>query len=118
VDDHLPVELIWGNARPPRGLRTYDITLSPDELDVVAGLPVTSPRRTAFDIGCRKPMGLAIAHLDAPRLDRWQYTKDIRRSEELAQLGWIVIRVVASDRPDDIVRRVRDALAYRAAKLH
>ncbi|WP_424071309.1 hypothetical protein [Mycobacterium sp.] len=32
---------------------------------VAAGLPVTSPRRTAFDIGCRKPMGLAIAHLDA-----------------------------------------------------
>ncbi len=51
------------------------------------------------------------------RLDRWQYIKDIRRSEELARLGWIVIRVVASDRPDDIVRRVRDALAYRASRL-
>ena len=210
VDEHLPVELIWSNARPPRGLRTYDMTLCPDELHVVAGLPVTTPGRTAFDIGCRKPMGLAIAHLDAlmratglevnevseiaaqhrgarglrkleavlecvdagsqspketwlrlllvkaglprpttqipvmaadgtqvyyldmgwqdlmvaveydgehHRLDRWQYTKDIRRSEELARLGWIVIRVVASDRPDDIVRRVRDALAYRASRL-
>jgi len=206
VDEHLPIELIWSNARSPRGLRTYDMALVPDELDWVAGLPVTTPGRTAFDIGCRKPMGIAIAHLDAlmratglevdeiseiatrhrgarglrklkaalecvdagsqspketwlrlllvraglprpatqirviaaagnqvyyldmgwpdlmvaveydgehHRTDRWQYTKDIRRSEELARLGWIVVRVVASDRADDIVRRVRDAVARR-----
>jgi len=65
VDEHLPIELIWSNARSPRGLRTYDMALVPDELDWVAGLPVTTPGRTAFDIGCRKPMGIAIAHLDA-----------------------------------------------------
>ena len=29
VDEHLPIELIWSNARPPRGLRTYDMTLAP-----------------------------------------------------------------------------------------
>jgi very-short-patch-repair endonuclease len=47
------------------------------------------------------------------RLDRWQYTKDIRRSEALERVGWIVIRVTASDRPADIIARVRDALAFR-----
>ena len=31
VDDHLPVELIWSNLRPPRGIRTYDMRLDPDE---------------------------------------------------------------------------------------
>lgn len=210
VDERLPVELVWPNTRPPRGLRTYDYSLLPNEARVVAGVPVTTPERTAFDIGRRGPMGMAIAHLDAlmratgtkveevlavadqhhrarglrqleaaleladpgsqspketwlrllliraglprpttqipvmaggaaqmyyldmgweelmvaveydgeqHRLDRWQYTKDIRRSEALDRLGWIVIRVTGSDRPPDIIRRVRDALEYRASTL-
>jgi hypothetical protein len=65
VDDHLPVELIWSNARPPRGVRTHDIRLPPNEYGIIAGLPVTTPQRSAFDIGRRKPIGTAIAHLDA-----------------------------------------------------
>lgn len=48
------------------------------------------------------------------RSDRWQYTWDIRRAEMLGRLGWIVIRVVAGDRPADIIRRVRAARARRA----
>src|SRR5262245_11475436 len=54
VDDDLPVELVWSNARPPRGLRTYDFELLADEIRVVAGVPVTTPERTAFDVGRRK----------------------------------------------------------------
>ncbi|MEE6137413.1 DUF559 domain-containing protein [Mycobacterium sp. 050128] len=208
VDEHLPIELIWSNARPPRGVRTYDMRLREEEVRVVAGIPVTTPERTAFDIGRRTATGMSIAYLDAlmratgtqvnevlqiadqhrgardlrrlqpvlelvdpgsqspketwlrllliraglprpatqipvlvaaksgtqvyyldmgweevmvaveydgeqHRLDRWQYTKDIRRSEALERLGWIVIRVTASDRPTDIIGRVRDALAFR-----
>lgn len=51
------------------------------------------------------------------RVNNWQYRKDIRRSEAIRRLGWIVIRVVAADRPSDIVGRTREALAYRASKL-
>ena len=51
------------------------------------------------------------------RLDRWQYTKDIRRREALDRLGWIIIRVVAADRPADIIARVRDPLDFRASSL-
>jgi very-short-patch-repair endonuclease len=51
------------------------------------------------------------------RVDRWQYTKDIRRSEALERLGWLIVRVVATDRPADIIRRVRDALEFRASSL-
>ncbi|WIM86285.1 DUF559 domain-containing protein [Candidatus Mycobacterium wuenschmannii] len=47
------------------------------------------------------------------RRDRRQYTWDVRRSEMLERLGWIVIRVVAGDRPNDIVRRVRAARTSR-----
>ncbi|WP_082975602.1 hypothetical protein [Mycobacterium sp. 1245805.9] len=204
VDDDLPIELVWSNARPPRGLRTYDFDLLPDEIQVVAGIPVTAPERTAFDIGRRKNMAAAVAHLDAlmratgtksnevlqiaeqhrgarglrqletaldlvdpgsqspketwlrllliraglprpttqipvlvegqtyyldmgwedlmvaaeydgeqHRLDPWQYAWDIRRSEALARLGWIVIRAIASDRPGAIIARVRDGLSFR-----
>lgn len=210
VDIHLPVELIWSNARPPRGLRTYDIRLGAEEFQLVAGVPVTTPERTAYDLGRRGPVGQAVAHLDAlsqatgvkvdaiaelaerhrgarglrqleksleltdpgaqspketwlrlwliraglprpttqipvtspdggrtyyldmgwedvmvaieydgeqHRVDRWQYRKDVRRGEELERLGWIVIRVVAGDRPDDFLRRVRQALDARRASL-
>jgi hypothetical protein len=211
VDDLLPIELIWSNLRPPSGIRTYDMTLDYGESCQIAGLVVTTPERTAFDIGCRgKALGPAVAQLDAlaratgvkvpdiaeladrhrgsrglrqletalemidpgaqspqetrlrllligvglprpttqipvvtadggrtyyldmgwpeymvaveydgeqHRVDRWQYIKDIRRLEELERLGWIVIRVVAGDRPADIVRRVGDALASRASRL-
>ncbi|WP_019305649.1 endonuclease domain-containing protein, partial [Mycobacterium avium] len=48
---------------------------------------------------------------DHHRTDRRQYVKDIRRLEMLEQLGWVIVRVVAEDRPADIVRRVRAALA-------
>jgi hypothetical protein len=209
VDEGSPIELIWSNARSPRGLRTYDMTLRPEEF-LLASPPVTTPQRTAFDIGRRKPVDVAVARLDAlmratgakpsevlevadqhrgarglrqleaalelvdagsqspretwlrllliraglpppttqipvvagggtkvyyldmgwedvlvaaeydgehHRLDRWQYTKDIRRSEALERLGWIVIRVVMTDTAAEIVSRVREALAFRASKL-
>lgn len=45
------------------------------------------------------------------RRERRQYNWDIRRREFLDGLGWIVIRVIAGDRPAEIVRRVRAALA-------
>ncbi|OBH08302.1 hypothetical protein A5696_20470 [Mycobacterium sp. E2699] len=209
VDECLPVELVWSNARPPRGVRTYDVRLLPHESRLVAGVPATTAERTAFDIGRRAPIGTAIARLDAltratetkpseilaladqhrgargirqletalelvdpgsqspketwlrllliragfprpatqipvlahggqvyyldmgwedlmvaaeydgeqHRLDRWQYAWDIRRSEALARVGWIVIRVTATDHEPDIVRRVGDARGSRASSL-
>jgi len=50
---------------------------------------------------------------DQHRSDPHQYKWDIRRSEKLQSLGWIVIRVVAGNKPDEIIRRVRTALASR-----
>jgi hypothetical protein len=51
---------------------------------------------------------------DHHRTDRRQYGWDIRRSEMLQRRGWIVVRVVAGDRPADIISRVRAARARRA----
>lgn len=50
---------------------------------------------------------------DHHRSDRRQFAWDITRMEMLQEQGWIVVRVTAKDRPADIVRRVRGALARR-----
>jgi hypothetical protein len=50
---------------------------------------------------------------DHHRTDRRVYRKDQRRLRKLEALGWIVIRVIAGDGPDDILKRVRAALLAR-----
>ena len=209
VDDDLPVELVWSNARPPCGVRTYDNRLAAEDFGMVGDIPLTTPARTAFDIGRRGALDVAVAQLDSlmratnveaseiarladrhrgargcrqletalelvdpgaqspketwlrllliragfprprtqipvvspaghlyyldmgwedvmvaveydgeqHRLDRWQYTKDIRRQEALERLGWIVVRVVADDHPIEIIRRVKDVVDERRASL-
>jgi hypothetical protein len=50
---------------------------------------------------------------DQHRTDRRQFVKDINRLAVIAELGWVVIRVVAEHRPGDIVSRVHQALIRR-----
>ncbi len=65
VDDRAPVELIWRNARAPQDVVTrHDLLLS-GESQPLNGLYVTTPERTAFDIGRRGSIGRAVAALDA-----------------------------------------------------
>ncbi|MGY4710823.1 endonuclease domain-containing protein [Mycolicibacterium sp. CBM1] len=54
---------------------------------------------------------------DHHRTDRRQYVRDIRRQEMLEDLGWVLIRVVAEDRPADILRRVHRAIAARESTV-
>jgi very-short-patch-repair endonuclease len=206
ADDVHVVELIYDNWRSPAGIQTHGDRIEEDEIKWVAGIPVTSPARTALDLGCwyptmtavagidalaraieikaadvellasrylgrrgvarareaielsdagaqspkeswlrvvliqaglprpqtqipvRNEFGNAIAYLDMGwedvkvaveydgeqhRSDRRQYTWDVRRLETLERLGWIVVRVLAGDRPAEVIRRVRAALARR-----
>lgn len=209
IDDQILIELIHSNARPPTGVVTRRDVLIQDEVEVLAGITVTTPERTAFDLGRRGPRRSAVARLDAlaqatglnthdvrclakrhrgtrglrrletvldlvdpgaqslresylrlllidaglprpqtqipvtdargvavayldvgwqeymvaveydgdhHRVDRWQYVKDIRRLEMLERMGWVIVRVVAEDRPAEIVRRTRRALLIRGAE--
>lgn len=209
VDDAQVVELIHDNGRSPPGIRTHRDRIEEDEIDLLAGMPVTSPVRTALDFGCWYPTMTAVAAIDAlggateikaadiellahryagrrgiarardavdlfdagaqspkeswlrivliqaglprpqtqipvldefgdaiayldmgwqdvkvaveydgdhHRSDRRQYKRDVRRLEMLERRGWIVIRVVAGDRPAEVVSRVRAALARRACR--
>ena len=202
VDDGEPIELIWQNARRPPGLRTYDMRLFEGEFVRRRGILLTTPQRTAFDIGRRGRLDDAIARLDAlgnatgfktedvfrvavehprlrglrqlqtalslydpgaaspketwlrllviragfprpqtqipvlspdglrqyyldmgwehiklaveydgdhHRLDPVQFAYDIRRRDDLHELGWTDIRVTARHHPADVLQRVRRA---------
>jgi hypothetical protein len=50
---------------------------------------------------------------DQHRTNRRQYVRDMRRLKRLEELGWIIIRVIAEDRPDKVVRSVLEALRRR-----
>lgn len=64
VDDDIPVELFATGRRQP-GLIVRNETLADDEVTTIAGLRVTTPARTAFDLGRHLPRGSAVARLDA-----------------------------------------------------
>ena len=65
VDDDAPVELVWRNGRPPEDVIMRNDTLTPEEITKVAGIPVTTPARTAFDLGRLLSRDDAVARLDA-----------------------------------------------------
>lgn len=50
---------------------------------------------------------------DQHRTNRREYVKDIRCQAKLQRLGWVVVRVIAEDRKDDIIGRVDDAMGRR-----
>ncbi|MEB3020477.1 hypothetical protein K6T79_05400 [Mycolicibacter sp. MYC098] len=108
------LDLVDAGAQSPR--ETYLRLLL-----IAAGLPrpqtqirvVTDEYTYHLDLGWEGHMVAVEYDGDQHRTDRWQFVSDIRRLERLERLGWVVIRVVAEDRPADIVRRVRQALESR-----
>lgn len=206
VDADVDIELIAQNTRAQPGLIARDETLAGEEITTVAGIPVTTPARTAYDLGRHLPRVHAVARLDAlaratpfsaedvlliakhhngarglrklraalplvdpgaaslreSRLrlqlidaglpvpttqipviergywpfawldmgwedykvsaeydgdhhqkDRQQYVKDHKRQCRLERLGWINIRVINEDNPNEAVRRATEALRSR-----
>jgi hypothetical protein len=211
IDDDIRIELIHDASRSPSGIITRRVSLVADERAVRRHMAVTTPPRTAFDVGRHGNLRTAVMRLDSlaratrittsdveavaarhpgspglrllesalelvdpgaqspretairllliraglprprtqipvladdghpiayldmgwedamvaveydgdhHRADRWQYVKDIRRIEMLERMGWIIIRVVAEDRPSEVIRRARDALELRRSGVH
>ncbi|HET6732967.1 hypothetical protein [Mycobacterium sp.] len=65
VDAQRPAEVLWPNRRPPAGIRAWSDRFSDDEVEVIGGIRVTTPARTALDLACRYPHGAAVAAIDA-----------------------------------------------------
>jgi Protein of unknown function (DUF559) len=207
VDERRPAELIHDNHHRAAGIQLHRDVVEADEIETIGGVVVTSPIRTALDLGCwypkmtavagidalagateikaadvellarrysgrrgiararraieifdagaqspkeswlrvvlieaglprpqtqiavRDEFGSAVAYLDMGwenvkvaveydgeqhRTDRRQYAWDVRRLEMLERRGWVVVRVLARDRPAEVVSRARAALARRS----
>ncbi|AGZ50856.1 hypothetical protein PJK45_27755 [Mycobacterium kansasii] len=65
VDHRAPAQLLYDHRRPPRGILTWSSRVADDEIQLVRGMPATTPARTAFDLACRHPVGKAVAAIDA-----------------------------------------------------
>lgn len=65
IPENVPVELIHSNSRPPSGVLTRRCALVDGETQNLEGLAVTTPERTAFDIGRRGAIRSAVVRLDA-----------------------------------------------------
>lgn len=206
VDPSGPLEIIHTNRNPLPGIKVRGDRIEDDEIAWLRGVPLTTPARTALDLGCWYPTDDAVVAIDAllaatdlkpaasellvqrysarrgirearialgladggsqspketwlrllliragfprpqtqipvadefgqefayldmgweeikvgveydgehHRTNRRQYTWDIHRQEMIERRQWIDIRVVADDRPVDIIRRVAAARASR-----
>ncbi|MFZ0907100.1 MAG: DUF559 domain-containing protein [Mycobacterium sp.] len=65
IDPGLPAELNRAEGCPTGGIVIHREALSADESCLVRGIPVTTPARTAFDLGRRKGLTAAVIRLDA-----------------------------------------------------
>lgn len=76
IDDDVPIELV-SKIRRQRGLLVRDETLDEDEVTTVAGIRVTTPARTAFDLARHLPRDEAVERLDALMNARPFATEDV-----------------------------------------
>lgn len=65
IEPGLPAELIHTNRRTPPMLDVHTDALAACEIQHVNGIPVTTPARTAFDIGRRLDLVAGVARVDA-----------------------------------------------------
>jgi len=80
-------------------------------------IPVLRPngRRYFLDMGWPEQMIAVEYDGEHHRTDRSSYLKDVERSEYLAMVGWIVIRVLADHSRANIIHRAQQAWDYRLA---
>ncbi len=66
IDAEAPAEVFrTGSRRPVPGVSIHGDALAPDEFGIYRGMLVTTPARTGYDLGRRRPLGRAVARLDA-----------------------------------------------------
>jgi hypothetical protein len=65
IDDDLPAELVHTNRRPPAVITIHTDTLLSDETRSMSGASVTTPARTAFDLGRRLDLDSGVQRIDA-----------------------------------------------------
>jgi DNA-binding beta-propeller fold protein YncE len=64
VNDDAPAQILHRSRRAPSGIDTWSDRFEDDEVQIVSGLPVTTPARTALDLACRLPVDDAVVAID------------------------------------------------------
>ena len=65
IDDSTPIEMIANHGRQPPGIVIRKERIEDDEVQTLGPLRVTTPARTALDLGRRLPRNAAVPLLDA-----------------------------------------------------
>ena len=65
LDAKLPAELNQRHRHKTNGIRLHSDELADDEVCIANGIPVTTPARTAYDLGRRGGLTTAVIRLDA-----------------------------------------------------
>ncbi|MCV7278752.1 DUF559 domain-containing protein [Mycolicibacterium flavescens] len=65
IDKHLPAEMFRRNGKPTRGILIHRDELLDHEVTSARGIKLTTPARTAFDLGRWGPYVEAVTRLDA-----------------------------------------------------
>ena len=65
IDSRLPAELNQRSQHKTKGIVLHNDALAPDETREIHGISVTTPARTAFDLGRRYGRTLAVIRVDA-----------------------------------------------------
>lgn len=65
LDAKLPAELNQRHRHKTNGIRLHSDELADDEVRIANGIPVTTPARTAYDLGRRGGLTTAVIRLDA-----------------------------------------------------
>jgi len=99
IDDDSPIELLWNNNHPPRGIIARNERFTCDEVVEIHGMAVSTIQRTAFDIGRHLDRDNAVKHLDAlanatglnpdhvlPLADLYKGARGIRRLRQAVDL--------------------------------
>lgn len=77
VDVTQPIEVAGASCGPQEGLVLRTESIADDEITSLAGLPVTTRVRTAYDVGRHLDRGDALARLDALMWDRPFSVEDV-----------------------------------------
>ena len=110
------LELIDAGAESPQETRVRLLLLDNNFPRPETQIPVLGANglpRYYHDMGWEDIMVAVEYDGEHHRKNTADYRKDIIRLEYIQSLGWIVVRVVAGNRPRDVVERVRCARALR-----
>ncbi len=70
LDAGVPAEIVRANPYPQKDMVVRRYELTDEEVCLAKSMRVTTPARTAFDLGRRLPLEDGVRHLDATIADR------------------------------------------------